>query len=158
MATGAPEHTAIKSFFLAIGFLPHQFLRTILNGMNYHEMELHSQSASFSLDITHLSRYDVFYCIYNPQNFIPKNLDNALMEFVQTLPTSRRLLKVQASLSDFRENVLMLRNTTKLINVMTSLRCYDKCDVNITLVITNFDLYLKYSCGNRFSVALLMAT
>ena len=25
---------------------------------------------------------------------------------------------------------------------MTSLRCYDNCDVIITLVITNFDLYL----------------
>ena len=31
---------------------------------------------------------------------------------------------------------------TKLINVMTSLRCYDNSDVKITLVITNFHLYL----------------
>ena len=54
-------------------------------------MKLHSQSASCSFDIAQLSPEYVFYCIYNPQNSIPKNFDNALTEFVQTLPTLRQL-------------------------------------------------------------------
>ena len=48
----------------------------------YYEMKLHSQSVSFSSDITKLSRQYVFYCTYEFQNFIPKNLENALIEFV----------------------------------------------------------------------------
>ena len=43
----------------------------------YYEMKLHSQSVSFSSDITELSRQHVFYCTYELQNFIPKNLENA---------------------------------------------------------------------------------
>ena len=30
----------------------------------------------------------------------------------------------------------------KVKSVMMSLHCYDKCDINVTLVITIFDLYL----------------
>ena len=41
-------------------------------------MKLHSQSVLFSSDITELSRQYVFYCAYELQNFIPKNLENAL--------------------------------------------------------------------------------
>ena len=73
-------------------------------------MKLHSQSASFSSNITHLSQQYVFYCIYKLQNLIPKKFDNALIEFVQTLPTLRRLWEVKAPLSDFRKNLLVLKN------------------------------------------------
>ena len=113
-----------------------------MNFLNYYEMKLHSQSASFSLNITHLSQQYVFYCIYKLQNFIPKKFDNALIEFVQTLPALRRLWEVKAPLSDFQRNLLVLKNLKQSKSVVTSLRCYDNCDVYITLVITNFDLYL----------------
>ena len=93
-------------------------------------MKLYSQSASFSSNITHLSQQYVFYCIYKLQNFIPKNFDNALIEFVQTLSTSRRLWEVKAPLSDFRKNLLVPRNPKQAKSVMTSLRCYDNCDVD----------------------------
>ena len=73
-------------------------------------MKLHSQSVSFSSDITELSQQYVFYCTYKLQNFIPRNFENALIEIDQTLPTLRRLLEVQAPLSDFRKNLLVPRN------------------------------------------------
>ena len=73
-------------------------------------MKLHSQSASYSSNITHLSQEYVFCCIHKLQNFIPKNFENALIEFVQTLPTLRRLWGVNAPLSDFRKNLHVLRN------------------------------------------------
>ena len=101
---------------------------------NYYEMKLHSQSASLSSNITHLSQQYVFYCIYKLQNFIPKKFDNALIEFVQTLPTLRRLWEAKAPLS--------WRIWNKVKSAVTPLRCYDNWHVNIILVITNFDLYL----------------
>ena len=73
-------------------------------------MKLHSQSGSFSSDITELSQQYVFYCTYKFQNLIPQNFENALVEIVQTLPTSRRLWEVQAPLSDFQKNLLVPRN------------------------------------------------
>ena len=92
-------------------------------------MKLHSQSVSFSSDITELLRQYVFYCTYNLQNFIPKNLENALIEFVQTSPTSRRLWEVQASLSDLQKNLLVPRNPKQskkrhdVITLLWQLRC-----------------------------------
>ena len=73
-------------------------------------MKLHSQSVSFSSDITELSQQYVFYCTYKLQNFIPKNFENALIEIFQTLPTSRRLWEVQAPLSDFQKHLPVPRN------------------------------------------------
>ena len=69
----------------------------------YYGMKLHSQSVLFSSDIIELLQQYVFHCIYKLQNFIPKNFENALVEFVQTLPTLRRLLEVQAPLSNFQK-------------------------------------------------------
>ena len=109
---------------------------------NYYEMKLHSQSASFSSNITHLSQQYVFCCIYKLQNFIPQKFDNALIEFVQTLPTLRRLWEVKAPWAVSEKTSLCWRIWNKLKSVVTSVHCYDNCDVNITLVITNFDLYL----------------
>ena len=62
-------------------------------------------------------------------------------------------MEVQASLSDFQKETSSCRGIqSKVKSVMTSLRCYDNCDVNITLVITNFDLYLiqlwRSFCGS----------
>ena len=115
-------------------------------------MKLHSQSVSFSSDITKLWRQYVFYCTYKLQNFIRKNFEYALIEFVQTSPTSRRLWEVQASSSDFQKTSSCRGIQNKVQSVMASLHCYDNCDVNITLVITNFDLYLiqlwRSFCGS----------
>ena len=73
-------------------------------------MKLHSQRVSFSSDITELSQQYVFYRTYKLQSFIPKNFESALIEIVQTLPTSRRLWEVQAPLSDFQKTLLVPRN------------------------------------------------
>ena len=96
---------------------------------NYYEMKLHSQSASESSNITHLSQEYVFYCIYKFQNFILKSFENALMEFVRTLPTLRRLWGVKAPSSDFRKNLLVPRNPKQskkrrdVITLLWQLRC-----------------------------------
>ena len=108
----------------------------------YYEMKLHSQSVSFSSDITESSQQYVFCCIYKLQNFIPKSFKNALIEIVQTLPTSRQLWEAKAPLSDFQKPSSCRGIRKKVKSIMTSLRCYDNCTVNITLVTTNSGLYL----------------
>ena len=45
---------------------------------------------------------------------IPKNFDNALTEFVQTLPMLRQLYEEHAPLSDFRKNLLVLSNMNEI--------------------------------------------
>ena len=51
------------------------------------------------------------YCFYDPWNFVSKYFQNALIEFVQTLPQPRQLKEVQAPLSDFWKKLLVPRNT-----------------------------------------------
>lgn len=72
--------------------------------IHYYKMKLPSTGTSFSLDITplHLVRM-CFSVFYSPRNFIPKNSGNALIQFVQTLPTLRWLWWVQPPLSNFRK-------------------------------------------------------
>ena len=130
MATKAPERTVIKSFFLAIGYSnPQQFLHTIVNGM-----KLLWDESAFPKCVVIFKYYPFiarvcFYCIYKLQNFILKNFENALIEFVQTLPTLRRLWGVKAPFSDFQKNVLVPRNRKQskkrhdVITLLWQLRC-----------------------------------
>ena len=84
-----------------------------------------------------------FYCIYSPQNFVFKNLDNVLIKFFHTLLSSRQLWKVQVSLSDFRKTSRCQEIRTKVKAVMTALHCYGNSDFNIILdITTNCHLYL----------------
>ena len=64
----------IKPFFVAIGrsYL-HDLSTTLLKRLNYYEVKLQVESASFSTD-----NIFFFYHISNDKNFIPKYLDNAL--------------------------------------------------------------------------------
>ena len=110
-------------FFLTIGLSnPQQFLHTIVNGMN-----LLRDETAFSKCVVFFRYYRIiatvcFYCTYELQNFIPKNLENALIKFVQTSPTSSRLWEVRASLSDFQKGLLVPRNpkqSKKLHDVIT---------------------------------------
>ena len=43
-------------------------------------------------------------------------------------------------------------------NVMASLRCHSDSDCNKTQIIRNFHIVIQYSCGNLFSICLLMPT
>ena len=47
-----------------------------------------------------------FYRISNHKNFIPKYLDNAVIDFAQTSRTLRRLLEEKARVNDFGRTVL----------------------------------------------------
>ena len=57
--------------------------------------------AHLFLEIT----FSFFYRISNDKNFIPKYLDNALIDSVLTLRTSRRLLEEKAPVIDLRRTV-----------------------------------------------------
>ena len=138
MATRAPERRLIKSFFLAIGQPnPHHFFKHNFkwNQLLWDETTSPKRVIFFRYEPI-ISIVCFFYCIYNTQNFIPKNLDNALIEFVQTLLTSGRLSEVQAPLSDFLKNLLVPRNTTAsktrndVISLLWQLRCQYNTNYN----------------------------
>ena len=48
----------------------------------------------------------------------------------------------KSSLDRFPKKPPRAEESEKLKSVVASFRCYDNCDVDITLVITNFALYL----------------
>ena len=83
--TGAPRYIPIKSFFLAIGQsylhdLSHTFSKRL-------RVKLYFKSASLTTDNGRTSRLSSFNSISNHKNHknIPKNIDNALTDFVRTV-------------------------------------------------------------------------
>ena len=85
-----------------------------------------------------------------PKNFL-KIFPNTLI-WLENCNTMGGLWEVQASSSDFQKTSSCRGIQNKVQSVMASLHCYENCDVNITLVITNFDLYLiqlwRSFCGS----------
>ena len=57
------------------------FFTHIFKDWTYYEVKLQIKRASFSMDNGWTSRLSSFYCISNLKNFIPKHLDNALVDF-----------------------------------------------------------------------------
>ena len=53
----------------------------------------------------------LFHCFYDSYNIVAKYFQNALIEFVQTLPRLRKLWQVHPPLSDFFKKLLVQRNT-----------------------------------------------
>ena len=53
----------------------------------------------------------LFHCFYDSYNFVSKYFQNALIEFVQTLPRLRKLWQVHTPLTDFFKKLLVQRNT-----------------------------------------------
>ena len=72
---------------------------------------MHFISTSFSKDDGRETRFSSYYCISNHKNVIPKYLENALIEFVQTSRTLRQVLEEQAPGSDCGTKLPVPRNT-----------------------------------------------
>ena len=53
----------------------------------------------------------LFHRFYDPYNFVAKYFQNALIEFVQTLPRLRQLWQVHTPLTDFFKKLIVQRNT-----------------------------------------------
>ena len=54
---------------------------SLLKDWNYYEVKLHFKSTSISTDKSRTWRLSSFYCISIHKNFMPKHLDNALVDF-----------------------------------------------------------------------------
>ena len=76
------------------------------------------------------TRLFIFYCISNHENFIPKQLDNALTDSTKTSETSRRLLEDKAPVNDFEKQFPVPKKILLQVKQVTaSFRCYNNSDV-----------------------------
>ena len=91
----------IKPFFVAIGrsYL-HDLSTTLLKRLNYYEVKLQVESASFSTDNIFL-----FFTIFPTIKTLSQNISIMLLQFLLTSRTLRRLLEEKAPVIDFGRTV-----------------------------------------------------
>lgn len=78
--------------------------------------------------------------ISSKKNFIPRYVDDALIDFCSNVTNIEAVVEGASSLERFWEkNLPVPRNTSKICNDVIS-ACYENSNVNETLMITNFYL------------------
>ena len=134
--TRAPRYILIKAFFLAVALSYLLDLsRAFLKRLKLLWGEIAFQTSSLSTDNGQTSMLSSFHRISTHPN-ISRYLDTAITDCAETSKTSGRLLEEKALVNDFG------RTVPSAEKFMASFRCHVNSGVIVSLIRTNFHLYL----------------